>query len=221
MARPAYQVYSDDLSFSIKSIAPEFRVVGGGMKSLVLDKKGKLMLEWVPKTANQNTRFAWDKPLRFALSPEEVGLVLTRMRQGKPVEIHRRNPNNSIGGSGGGGVSQPPPSQGGQNSLKVFRVEPLTSGGVRMVCDYEFDGQGGQLSPEPNESQGPLMMDLLVGETEVIQSILEYSMPRLTGWTVMLDQSIDHALKSSTDVPDPHTYGNVAAAYNGNVGVPF
>jgi hypothetical protein len=94
-----------------------------------------------------------------------------------------------------------------------------------MVCDYELDGQGGQASPE-NESQGPLGIDLMVGESQVVQSILEYSLPRLTGWTALLDHSVDHSFSSAATVPNPHNYGGGGGGYGGGGGrtqggVPF
>ena len=211
-------------------MAPEFRVVGAAGTTVVLDKKGRLMLEWVPKMSttappqnnnnNNNNfgtaRFAWDKPLRFAMSPEEVGLVLARVRQGESVEIHRR------GGSGFGGPQHGTSTTTIQQQhvpLKVLRVAPLPGGGLRIVCDYELDGHGGQEPPEPNESQGPLGIDLMVGESQVVQSIMEYSLPRLAGWTSLLDQSIEQAFVAATSVTNPHNYGGGGGGRTD--GVPF
>jgi Whirly transcription factor len=237
-SRPSYQVYSDDVSFSIKSMAPEFRAVGASGSTVVLEKKGRLMFEWVPKTTlttagaprnynnnnnnNNNNfgtaRFAWDKPLRFAMSPEEVGLVLARIRQGQSVEIHRR------GGFGGAPptTSTTTTIQQQHVPLKVLRVAPLPGGGMRIVCDYELDGHGGQEPPEPHESQGPLGIDLMVGETQVVQSIMDYSLPRLSGWATLLDHSMEHAFVEATTVTNPHNYGGGGGGGGrSDGGVPF
>lgn len=167
-------------------------MVGSGGATLVLNKKGRLMLEWVPKD-NSTNRFLWDRPLRFALSPEEIGLVVARLKQGQSVEVNRRTQGFEY-------------DQDGGSILKVFRAVPLDGGSVKMICDYEADGQGGQAPPDSNESQGPLGIDLMVGESQVVQSIMECSIPQLTGWSTMMDHSIDSAI-ASTASPNPHNYG--------------
>ena len=42
---------------------------------------------------------------------------------------------------------------------------------------------------------GPLSIHLTAGEFQVILSILEYSIPRLTGWSIMFE----HAMESSVN----------------------
>ena len=216
-ARPSYQIYGENVVFTIKSIPPEFRAVSGG-KTIVLDgsKKGRLLLEWTPRAPSTegafNNKFAWDRPLRFGLSPEEIGLVVARLKCGQSVELNRQlRPE--------GGMSYDDDNMG--SIMKVFRAEPLPSGSIRMACDYEMDGRGGQNAPNANESRGPLGIELLVGESQVIQSIMEYSIPRLTGWSTMLDQSMEYAFRGSS-VPNPHNYNSGGPGGAGrDDGVPF
>lgn len=178
--RPSYQVFGDNVCFVIKTINPEFRAVGTG-NTVIVDKKGKLLFEWVPKVPSVN-KFLFDRPLRFALSPEEVALVLTKLRYGQSVELNRQNRS----------------EYDDTSVVKVFRATAMTDGSVRMSCDYEKDGQGGQPPSSEYESTGPLEINLLIGESIVVQSIMEYSIPRLTGWTTMLDHSIENSFRAST-----------------------
>lgn len=228
-ARPAYQIYGENVAFSIKPIPPEFRAVSGG-KTVVLDgtKKGRLMLEWVPRISipGQN-KFAWDRPLRFALTPEEIGLVLTRLKQEKSVELNRhlRTTTGDYGDYFSNNNNNTNDDDNMDSLMKVFRAETLPNGSIRFVCDHEKDGRGGQDPPSQNESKGPLEIDLMVGEGFVVQSLMEYSIPRLTGWSTMLDHSMDQAFRASTAfVPNPHNYisrGRGGGGGGREDGVPF
>jgi hypothetical protein len=157
-------------------------------------------------------KFAWDSPLRFGLSPEEIGLYLARLKMGQPVEFNRQNL------AGGAQFNDADTNAG--SLLKVFRAEPLVDGTVRMTCDYELDGRGGQEPPTSSESRGPLEIHLMAGESQVIQSIMEYSLPRLTGWPTMMDYSIENTL-SSAAIPNPHNYSSHQGGAGRDDGVPF
>ena len=68
-----------------------------------------------------------------------------------------------------------------------------------------------------HSQKGPMAVDVPVGEYQVIRSIIEYSMPRLVGWTSLMDHSIEQSFKGTDDFfPSPHNYGS----YDGN-DVPF
>jgi hypothetical protein len=225
-ARPSYQIYGENTAFTIKHINPEFKVVGSG-KTIILDKKGRLLLEWVPRTpSNQGSynKFAWDRPLRFGLSPEEIGLYLARLKIGQSVEFNRQSSNRSDYGNNNNGAQFDDDNTNAGSLLKVFRAQPLPDGTVRMTCDYELDGRGGQDPPTSYESTGPLEINLMAGESQVIQSIMEYSLPRLTGWPTMMDYSIENALSSAT-IPNPHNYSGAQGGGGGgggrDDGVPF
>lgn len=187
---------------------------------MVLDKKGRLLLEWVPRVQANNqgggtyAKFAWDRPLRFGLSPEEIGLYLSRLKFGQAVEFNRQN-RSDYGNSNGAQFGDAATG----SMLKVFRAQPLPDGTVRMECDYELDGQGGQEPPTEYESRGPLEINLLAGESQVLQSIMEYSIPRLTGWSTMMDHSMDNAFYTAASgggIPNPHNYSR-----QGGDGIPF
>ena len=87
----------------------------------------------------------------------------------------------------------------------------------RLILDYEMNGQGGQLPVESSSSPhnyferipgndeevedttttpgpGPLSIDIMVGEWYTIHQILQYSIPRLTGWSTSLDSAIQNKM---------------------------
>ena len=53
---PSYQIYGEDSALTIKAILPEFRLLGSS--TLVLDgkRKGRLLLEWVPRDPSGTNR---------------------------------------------------------------------------------------------------------------------------------------------------------------------
>jgi hypothetical protein len=54
-ATPSYQIYGETAAFTIKAIAPEFRMLGG--KTVVLDasKRGRLLFEWTARNPSSGT----------------------------------------------------------------------------------------------------------------------------------------------------------------------
>lgn len=71
---------------------------------------------------------------------------------------------------------------------------------------------------------GPLQIDLMVGEYHVLRSIVEYSLPRLIGWSPGLDALIDQSVEKSTaGNNNPNFGGRSPHNYQGNDngGVPF
>ena len=70
---------------------------------------------------------------------------------------------------------------------------------------YLFDAQ-----------KGPLEVSLMSGEYQVIKSIITYSLPRLVGWSTMLDHSIEQSF-SGANTPSPHNY----SAIRDDTDVPF
>eukprot|EP00980_Cylindrotheca_fusiformis_P002922 scaffold678_cov98-Cylindrotheca_fusiformis.AAC.6 len=229
-ANPSYQIYGENAAFTMKCIMPTFRVVGNKNRPTVFvdnKQKGRLLFEFTPRSSNGGggggTKFAWDRPLRFALSAEEVGTLLAALSSLQPVEFARQN-----GGAGGqqygfhGGANDNNIS--GSSLQKVFRAIPnMNNGSIQFTIDYELDGRGGQDPPNPNEAPGPMEISLMTGEYLVIKSLMEYAIPRLVGWPQMMDRPLEQLVQTNNynnnqnddDVPSPHNYSR------GSGGVPF
>ncbi len=45
--------------------------------------------------------------------------------------------------------------------------------------------------------KGPFEIQLMVGEYKVFRSIIEYSIPKLVGWSTMFDRNVEQAVSKS------------------------
>jgi hypothetical protein len=63
----------------------------------------------------------------------------------------------------------------------------------------------------------------MVGEFHVLRSIIEYSIPKLIGWSTMLDASVEQAVEKSTQGNNQNYGGRSPHNYQGNNdgGMPF
>lgn len=64
---------------------------------------------------------------------------------------------------------------------------------------------------------GPLEIILMAGEYQVVKSIIEYSIPRLVGWSTMLDSAMEEAIDRASK-QDNGPYNNQGGSGGG---VPF
>lgn len=87
-------------------------------------------------------RFSWDTPIRFALSPEEAGLLIAKIPKLETVEFVRKAQSDSYQFSD---ISV-------GSAEKVFRAIPKQDGSVLFAVDYETNGMGGQEPPTAREA---------------------------------------------------------------------
>ncbi|KAL3906105.1 MAG: hypothetical protein SGILL_009409 [Bacillariaceae sp.] len=205
---------------TVRVIPPEFRQLASGTIVSANNSRGKLLLQWTPR--DPDGRYQWDSSTRFALAPEEAASVfLARLDPQKLLLMQQQQQQQQQNGSGSDESSDDgipstvavaeivrrhnpnnPHAEGGffddQMPEKVFRARLQGDGSVQLVIDYERDGIGGQESPSPNETTGPLQIDLMMGEYHVLRSIVEYSLPRLIGWSSGLDSLIEQSIEKTT-----------------------
>ncbi len=55
--------------------------------------------------------------------------------------------------------------------------------------------------------KGPFEIQLMVGEYKVLRTIIEYSIPKLVGWSTMFDRNVEQAASRSV--------GNQQGGYSG------
>lgn len=179
---------------NVKTMLPKFRIFGRGVLGADFNKPGRLLLEWVPRSADGKADR--DHIIRFGLSPEECGFVLDQLPKSQEVFFLRRIPSDKDGyGSG-------PPS----NPDKVLYITPGQGGMVSFKVDFELDGVGGQVSGGLNGQPdliGPLEVVVQAGEFQVILSLIQSSLPYLTGWTTSMEVALQHeiaeAIQEGTD----------------------
>jgi len=209
MGNAAYTVYGETFAFTLKAIPPEFRTLPSGTTILDASKRGRLLLEWTPMASGHDDngygsgkrRYQWDASTRFALTAEEAGSLLGKLDRGdSSVEFSRR-----VSGE----------QMGQQNLDKVFiakpiRVEETKNDGISLLVDY-VDPDNHQLGQVPHPQQngggggpfgdeglkGPFEIQLMVGEYKVFRSIIEYSIPKLVGWSTMFDRNVEQAVSKS------------------------
>lgn len=162
-------MYGEETAFAIRAIPPEFRVLPKtGTVILDAGKRGRLLLEFTPRSSGNNqgnnSKFQWDKPIRFALTAEEAASLVASLdgaardggssaSEGTVVEIVRSARPPSTGGSGF--YNDTTVMAGSATPDKVFcaRLLPPKGGStVQLMVDYEWEGRGGQEPPTPNES---------------------------------------------------------------------
>lgn len=142
-AYPQYGVHG--MTYLVmKVMPPGFKVVKNNILNLDTTRKGRMLFEFTPRGADG--RYAWTERVRFALSPEEMGLLVNQLPHYK-VEFSRVQ---SVRGEGddpyGTAITPDAPE-------KVLTVEPGELGAINFTIDYVKDGVGGQL-PGPGQDGG-------------------------------------------------------------------
>jgi len=84
-------------------------------------------------------------------------------------------------------------------SLLVDYVDPdhQRFGLIPHPCSGGGGGGGGGGMYETEGFRGPFEVRLMIGEYQVLRSILESSIPKLVGWTTMFDRNIEQAIAKS------------------------
>jgi len=144
--------------------------------------------------------------IRFALSPEECGLLVDQLPKNQPVEFLRWIPSYDDNDS-----HKKPPN-------KLLVVTPGQAGMASFKVDFEKDGVGAQ-PYGPGGATGPLEVILQAGELQVVLSLMKDSIPYLLGWNVSMDIAQNRAIATAMNggVGNTPGYGN-AGNYDDNAG---
>lgn len=121
-----------------------------------------------------------DRALRFALSPQEAGLIIDQ-GQNETVEFSRAGfPPNVVD--------------------KVFRVTPQEAGAVEFQLDYETEGLGGQSPTDRPDLEGmaPLGIVFQRGEYVVIRELMRNTIPTIANWDFMLRMQVESAVAEAS-----------------------
>lgn len=190
-AYPSYTIYGEKCILNLKLQPPNFRISASNVLQMDYTKKGRLLLEWVPR--NVDGSVSRNEQLRFSLSPEESGLLIDQIPK-SDVELFRL-PNTAPGGnlvSGPGKILRVVPGASGQVSFQLEYSTRNTSVGGLSSNDIE--------EPTQTTPLGPLEVTVQLGEYQVMKQIILSSLPTLVGWTSMMEvalrQSVSDALKS-------------------------
>ncbi|GAX14410.1 hypothetical protein FisN_11Hh131 [Fistulifera solaris] len=177
-AYPVYTVYGADCYFNLKVILPKFRTRNNVLSTDGFSQYGSLLLEWVPR--GSDGKGIPDKSLRFALAPQEAGLLIDQQRN-ETVEFSRTGfPPNVVD--------------------KVFRVSPHEAGAFQFLIDYENEGRGGQSPSDRPDLEGiaPLGIVLQRGEYVVLRELMRNSIPTIANWDYMLKMQVESAITEAS-----------------------
>eukprot|EP00550_Attheya_septentrionalis_P009154 CAMPEP_0198286752 /NCGR_PEP_ID=MMETSP1449-20131203/5731_1 /TAXON_ID=420275 /ORGANISM="Attheya septentrionalis, Strain CCMP2084" /LENGTH=276 /DNA_ID=CAMNT_0043984541 /DNA_START=142 /DNA_END=972 /DNA_ORIENTATION=+ len=204
-----YAVFGESSVISLSPILPTYKQAGA--EGVAVDKKGRMILEWVPRS-NDNKSWAWNDKIRLALSVEEIGLVINQLPH-FPVEISRplyagQDDDTNSHFSGSGPVI-------GDMPEKVFKAIPGEGATITLSIDYVKDGIGGQYGEDGKTA--PIEITVQVGEFEVMKSILKESIPFLTGFTALMKLSEEREI---AQMGTSYNQGRFSGGGPGNM-VPF
>lgn len=131
-----------------------------------------------------------DHQIRFALSPEECGLLVDQLPKNQKVEFLRRTQQ----------YNDFPEDGDGPSPDKVLHITPGQAGMVSFKVDFEKDGVGGYGASGnnmPADVAGPLEVVVQTGEYQVIHSLIQTSLPHLVGWTTMMELALSRSVSDS------------------------
>jgi len=145
--------------------------------------------------------FNRDTQIRFGLSAEEVGFLLHQLPDHQ-VEFSRKI--STYTASTPGQIADELPD-------KVMRITPKEGGQFSLHVDFEKDGVGGQSTDVNAPALGPLEVTAQLGEWQVMQHLMQVSIPALVGWEmqmkIAMQTSVESALNSGgTSGPGPSAY---------------
>ena len=136
-AFPQYSVHGETHLLSFKMIFPGFRLVKGNALTSDPIKKGKLLVEMAPRST-EGSGFKWNELVKFALAPEEVGLICSQLPH-SAVELSR--PTTALPQEE---ESEPIEAMSSDMPDKVLKITPGDASTVKFEIDFIRDGVGGQ-----------------------------------------------------------------------------
>jgi Whirly transcription factor len=202
-AYPQYSVFGENCVLALKLLPPTLQVLKS--RTLVVEKKGRLLLEWNPRAADGSV--IREKQIRFGLSSEEVGLVLHQLPEHQ-VELTRQPPRNSNDFSA---VSQP------SGVTKVLTLTP--QGGGVVTFKMQLDDSDGSYVPHPTGGNARAMeVAVQLGEYQVMRHLMLSSIPVLVGWQQQVEIALQRSIDSARRGPGQ---GHSSSNYSSMNDVPF
>jgi hypothetical protein len=198
----------------MKPILPKFKHSQGpsnGSNGISLLQKGRMLLEFSPKNQGNQKGFQWNEKISFALTVEEMGLLLSQLPHYSVTLSRRIGGGESSNGVVGGAapfkrisastyefVSTGTDTFTNEYVDKVLTVEPGEGATLTFQIDYRKDGVGGQKAPafvsNETSNSAPLHVVLEAGEWEVISTLFRDSIPHLLGWNQMMNIGVHNVM---------------------------
>jgi len=196
-ANPEYRIYGETCLLSFKALVPTFKGVGQSNK-LVVNKPGRMLLEFVPRLSGNNYGFSYSDRQAIALSPEELGLVLSQIPKNLSVRIFRDGSSRSYNSGGY--------SSGGQGTFdKILTISPSSTGSGSVSFGLTpIDEHGRSIEDNQHGIPPPMEVEVQAGEYEIVKSICNSSLTSLNGFDALLKCEMDYALQQARDDESPN-----------------
>jgi hypothetical protein len=194
-AFPQYSIMGEKCLMTIKPILPTFKSVANG-DGISVQQKGRMLLEFAPTNPGNKPGFQWDEKIGFALSVDEMGLLISQLPH-YGVTLVRKVGGDQSNGFGGGSYNLVSSSTT-ESMDKVLTAQPGEGATITFRVDYMKDGVGGQIAPAAATSEtshaAPLEVLVEAGDWEVVLAIFRESIPYLLGWNKMMDIATENAI---------------------------
>jgi hypothetical protein len=192
-AFPSYTIFGETSVLSMKPIMPKFKATGQDGNIIALSQRGRMMFQFSPSS---RSGIQWDEQISFALSAEELGLLVTQLPF-HPVTFARHLVSDKGGGMNNGGRYDDIISND-DGVMKTMTVTPIEGAAISFEIDYKKNGVGGQVPPsgtsESNYQSAPMLLTVEAGEWEVLKLVAQESIPSLVGWKKLMDIATDEAI---------------------------
>lgn len=198
-AFPQYSVIGESSILTLKPIMPKFKSVSND--AISIQQKGRLLIELAPNNVGNQAGWNWDEKIGFAISVEEIGLLVSQLPH-YGVTLSRRVAGDQSNGFNGKSYEMIS-SSSNETIEKVLTVLPGEGATVTFRMDYMKDGVGGKVPPaaatNESSSSAPLEVKVEAGEWEVISSIFKESIPHLLGWNKMMSIGVENSILNRDD----------------------
>ncbi|KAK8698326.1 hypothetical protein V6N13_114450 [Hibiscus sabdariffa] len=158
-----YKIYKGKAALSVDPLLPTFSKIDSGTGGLRVDRCGVIMLTFCPAIAER--KYDWDKCQKFALSPTEVGSLISMSAHGASEFYHD-------------------PSMKSRNSGQVSKklsIKALDGGNSYMIS----------LTVTNNilKSTERLNVSVTTAEFAVLKTACSFALPHIIGWDRLMNQS--------------------------------
>ncbi|XWS22009.1 hypothetical protein CRYUN_Cryun30bG0106900 [Craigia yunnanensis] len=158
-----YTVYKGKAALSVSPLLPTFCKIDSGSASLKVDRSGSMMLTFWPAVGER--KYDWEKRQKFALSPTEVGSLISMGVQDVSEFFHDPSMKSS---------------NAGQVSKKLY-IKALDGGNGYMIS----------LTVTNNilKSIERFNIPVTTAEFAVLKTACSFALPHIIGWDWLINQS--------------------------------
>ncbi|XWS24663.1 hypothetical protein CRYUN_Cryun27aG0002000 [Craigia yunnanensis] len=158
-----YTVYKGKAALSVSPLLPTFSKIDSGSAGLKVDRRGSMMLTFWPAVAER--KYDWEKRQKFALSPTEVGSLISMGAHDVSEFFHDPSMKSS---------------NAGQVSKKLY-IKALDGGNGYMVS----------LTVTNNilKSNERFNVPVTTAEFAVLKTACSFALPHIIGWDWLINQS--------------------------------